>query len=808
MRKHKFQSNMSGKLITLLAISTLHCLNAQTKAEEALKIFEQKYPQEKIHLMLDKSSYIAGDNLRFKSFVFEGYTTSAISTSLFLELYDSNKNQIGKKIIPLFNGEGSGNIVLPASLKEDIYYIRAYTSWMANFSEDFQFIKPVTIYNPSSPSKLITDLGEWKASVYPESGSFIEGVNTKVAVRIQSSGIPPSEWEGYVIDTDNPDTKITTFKGFDQNIGLFHITPKMGKKYELIVLDKNGTKQIVMLPTVTSSGIGIQVVADKDNVKYTLTAKGTSQNSQYYTVLGTINNQLVYKAKIGKISKDNQYSISNQQLVNGILQLTVFDDKENVISNRLVFVQPQLLQVKQPTLQSVSLKNTPRSKNSFDLPGSDNYSNYTVLIVDANTKSTEEDQSLLSSLWLTGDITSSVINPAQYFTKDRNIQALDALLISEKWTRFNWKSIISGNYPKIKYQPENYLSFKGKVNIDGKPAAKTDVNLIFSSGSGPKVFQVKSDDSGFFVLKNLIFEDSMKFSYQLNSDSKEYNNNYSVYFQPNFNFIPYSKNLPAAPYKLTQRLPDDKPSEEISRLINTLNTQKIISEKVINIEEVKIKGELKNKTKKLNNELSSALFRSSHEDVFDFVNDINTSSAINILQWLQGRVAGLSIQFQNGTSIPYLRGEKTTVYLDEMLATPDQISNISTSEIAMVKVIKGFFAGGFAGTNGAIAIYTRRGNSDGKIIDRSQPSQLRQITLSGYDKEIPLENPMYENDNFKNIVHDTRSVLYWNPFLETQSQKSVPLEFYNNDDAKKYKIIIMGYDKNNDTPLYYNEVLP
>ena len=96
---------MSKKLITLLAISTIYCLNAQTKAEEALKTFEKKYPQEKIHLLLDKNSYVAGENLWFKSFVFDGYTTSTISTTLFVELYDSNKNQISKKLIPLINGE-------------------------------------------------------------------------------------------------------------------------------------------------------------------------------------------------------------------------------------------------------------------------------------------------------------------------------------------------------------------------------------------------------------------------------------------------------------------------------------------------------------------------------------------------------------------------------------------------------------------------------------------------------------------------------------------------------------------------------
>ncbi|MFP3591083.1 hypothetical protein [Chryseobacterium sp. SIMBA_038] len=544
---------MSKKLILLFILGAFNSYQAQEKAEQALKTFEQKYPQEKIHLLFNKENYVAGENIWFKSFVFEGYSPSNISTSLFVELYDSNKNQISKKIFPLLNGEGSGSILLPETLKENVYYIRAYTTWMANFSEDFQLIKPIIVYNPSSPEKITPDTNSaWSAFVYPESGTFVNGINTKFAVRLQSKDVPPSEWEGYISEIDKPDTKIVTFKGLDQNVGLFNITPESGKKYQLTVQDKKGQKQTINLPEVSSSGLNLQVISSADNVKYTLKTKNISPEAQYYKVLGTINNQLVYKAKINKISDGLQYSIPNNQLINGILQLTVFDDKENIVANRLTFVQPQLLQIKKPALQSLSIKNGSREKSSFDITKDINCSNYTVLVIDSNTNSSEEEQSFLSTLWLTGDITSNISHPSQYFTKNRNVDALDALLISEKWKRFAWKYIISGNYPSIRYQPENYLSYKGKVNIQGKPAPNTDLNLMFASGSGTKLLQVKTDNNGFFTLNNLAFENSMKFSYQLNS--KESKNESSVYFQPNFSFIPYKKELPTSAFKLTEEL--------------------------------------------------------------------------------------------------------------------------------------------------------------------------------------------------------------------------------------------------------------
>lgn len=799
---------MSKKFILLFILGAYNSYQAQEKAEQALKTFEQKYPQEKIHLLFNKNNYVAGENIWFKSFVLEGYNPSNISTSLFVELYDSNKNQISKKIFPLLGGEGSGSILLPENLKENVYYIRAYTTWMTNFSEDFQLIKPIIVSNPSSPDKITPDVNSpWTASIYPESGTFINGINTKFAVRLSSKGLTPSEWDGYIIDIEKPDARIVTFKGFDQNVGLFNITPESGKKYQLTVQDKNGKKQSIDLPEVSSSGINLQVISGPENVKYTLKTKNISQESQYYKVLGTINNQLVYKARINKISDNLQYSIPNNQLINGILQLTVFDDKENIIVNRLTFVQPQLLQIKKPTLQSLSIKHSPRGKNSFDIPNDPNVSGYSVAILDANTNSSEEDQSFLSTLWLTGDISSKISSPSQYFTAKHNTEALDALLISEKWKRFEWKTIISGNYPVIKYRPENYLSYKGKVNIQGNPAPNTDLNLLFDSGTGTKIFQVKTDNTGFFTLNNLVFENTMKFSYQINSTDPKTES--SVYFQPNFSFIPYKKDLPVSEFKLKTKTAEDKLSTETARAITSLATQKIINEKVTNIEEIVLKGQKKDKTKKLNNELSSALFKSANEEIFDFVNDNNNAQgSTNILQWLQGRVAGLQIQSQGGSYTAKYRGSSISIYLDEMQIDINQISSISTTDIAMIKVIKGFFAGSFGGGSGAIAIYTKRGGSTGSISDPSKPSLLRQITLNGYDKEAPFVNPSYENESFKNISQDTRSTLYWNPYLETYEKQPSNVSFYNNDDAKNYRIIIIGYDRTNDTPVYYNEILP
>ncbi|MFL9832448.1 TonB-dependent receptor [Chryseobacterium terrae] len=800
--------NISFSQKPLIALSLLIApfYFSQNKAEEALKKFEENYPQEKIHLLLSKKNYVAGENLWFTSFVFDGYSPSTISTNVFVELYDQNKKQISKKIYPVINGKGSGSITLPAELKEDVYYIRAYTTWMGNFSDDFNEILPITVYNPSSPEKLeINTSAPWTAAVFPESGTFIDGINTKLVVRLQSKGETPKNWNGFITEAQDSQKKLVTFKGFDQNTGSFNFTPVNGKKYQLTVEDDKGIKQTINLPEVASSGVNLQVQSQADAVKFTLKGKNINENVKY-KIIGNINNQLVYKANVSNIS-DKVYSIPTNQLVNGILNLTVFDESENIVAQRLCFIQPQSLKIKQPSLKGVSLSLKPRDSNSFNINNDSSISNYLVSVTDNESENPENENSLLSTLWLTGDFTSKIYHPAQYFGENRNTDALDALLISEKWLRFNWQTIMSGNFPVIKYKPESYLSYKGRATKLGKPASEAEINLIFKMpDQGFNYNFVKTDKEGMFTLSGLVFEDTMDFSYQLN-DEKAGKNSVQVYFQPAFSFLSLKTNLPSHNYILTQRNSTDTIPLEIQRSVTNKSSQNILKEKETVIEEVKIKAQKKDLTKKLNNELSSSLFRSINETVFDFVNENqNAQGYSNILQYLQGRVAGLQIQMQGGNYTATNRGGNMEFFLDEMRVDASQISNIPVSNIAMVKIIKGNFAGSFGGANGAVAIYTRRGGTKGKIIDTTLPSNLTEVKLRGYDKEIPFNNAIYDEESAKSVPEDKRSVLYWNPYLDSKSGESTIVQWYNNDDAKNFRVMIIGFDENNDL-LYYNEVL-
>ena len=121
----------------------------------------------------------------------------------------------------------------------------------------------------------------------------------------------------------------------------------------------------------------------------------------------------------------------------------------------------------------------------------------------------------------------------------------------------------------------------------------------------------------------------------------------------------------------------------------------------------------KSRSEILNEQYTSGLFKTADGTIFDIENE-NVQAYFNILDWLEGRVSGLQVFVsRSGVRIPVIRGTVASIFVDEMRMDPSFLNSISTSDIAMIKVIKGPFAGAIGnGGGGTIAIYTFRGEDE------------------------------------------------------------------------------------------------
>ena len=124
----------------------------------------------------------------------------------------------------------------------------------------------------------------------------------------------------------------------------------------------------------------------------------------------------------------------------------------------------------------------------------------------------------------------------------------------------------------------------------------------------------------------------------------------------------------------------------------------------------------------LNERYASGLFKSAEGTIFDIENE-TLGAYLNILDWLEGRVAGLQVYVsRNGVRVPVIRGSVATIFVDEMRMDASFLNSLPVNDIGMIKVIKGPFAGAVGnGGGGTIAIYTIRAD------DEEEEESLSQI---------------------------------------------------------------------------------
>jgi len=789
---------------------------SQLSPAQALNKLYNDYPQEKIYLWQNKPAYIAGETIFFKAYIFSGYDLSRISSNLYVEFLNKEKKSISLKRYPLLKGVTTGSIELDSTLAEDFYYIRSYTDWMLNFDESFQYIKLIPVYNQSSKFKLEKNDDDWELGVFPEGGNLIEGFTTKVALRLLSAGKLPEKWEGYVMDNDG--NKISNIDVLDQNAGLFNITPQAGINYKVVVTDGSGKLKSVNVPAAKTSGAGMNIL-NKDSVIFIdIRYKNVPGNGTGNTLIGHVQNQLVYEAKIKSSTESIQQTIQIPGNINGILHLTLFDNENTPVSERLVFLNPDKL-IYDSTIQFETVLNTsPREENEMTLTlDTANWNSYGISILDNDLPGAPQEENLLSSLWLTSDLSSSVHNAASYFNSidKKKIDALDAILISEKWKRFDWKNILLSRFPLIKYKPQNFLSFSGVIKAKKDIMPHEGISfLIGNPGTQSQFVYTETDSINKVHIDNILYSGSFFSYYRLNNGKKFAGKKIDVSFTRNDIYEPFKGTLPAAGFALKPASETKEQPAWIKYEMDILREQKNMDLRYKTLQEVLIKSSFKKKSEILQDKLVSGRFKISNDYIFDFVNEKqNALASPTIFHWLQGKVSGLEALYspRSYTWVPvYKRFSQTSnhgvlLFLNEGETTAEWLNFVPMDNIIMIKVITSPRSLAFGNNIGlVISVYLERDS----IVPAEREMEFRNKALNGYDIPATYSFPNYDQDkNLSLKEKDNRRELLWQPVLFTDdSLLKTNIKFFNNDSVKTIRILIQGFN-NEGYPVYIDRII-
>jgi hypothetical protein len=781
--------------ITILLLFALSFNNSQAQIiDSLLDILDTKYVQEKIYMQMDKSYYNAGETIWFKAYLSADNLPGPISKTLYAELIDEKGMILQQKMMPIIQSGASSNFDLPDSVNYTKLYIRAYTTWMLNFDSSLLYLKPIQIIPNKTLVKKTAIPVIYSLQFFPEGGDLVNNISSRVAFKATDNQGTPFEVKGDIIDSKGK--KITTFSSVHDGMGYLTLQPIAKEKYHAVWKDKKGLQHETLLPEANKIGIVLSTELSDFTLNYTI-KRPDSVDAVYssYQVEAQMHQRLVYSAKVNMTKKTMVTAkIDIDSLPNGVLQLTIFNAALQPIAERIVFINHNNYYFI-TDIHSADKSLAKRGRNSIQIDVGDSLiSNLSVSVTDADLNPiSKNEESIYSNLLLSSDLKGYVYNSAYYFSGEADSvkQHLDLVMMTNGWRRFKWVDILSGNWPKIKFIPEDRLFIKGQILGLSKSMLfqKELTGILKTKNGGSNIFSMPVTSQGEFSHEGLYFFDTAKLYYQLNNDKdKTLTNIASFAFRNNIIKSPFQPISLLSGLYLPEKV-DSSVLQKSSSMANLLRDQNERN-KIRTLDNIVVKSFQKSAKQKLDEEYTSGFFAGGDGYVFSTENDAFAMTASTVLAYLQGKVPGLQINTVGEGSASW-RGSPTSFFVNEMTTDLSRVQVINMNDVAMIKIFRPPFYGAVGGgTGGAIAIYTKKGGSD-----YSQLKGLAVTNVNGYSIIKQFYSPDYEKKP-ETDVNDYRATLYWNPNLHfDKNTRRVTVPFYNSDFCKKIRVTVEGINE-------------
>ena len=621
---------------------------------------------------------------------------------------------------------------------------------------------------------------------FPEGGNLVNNIPSKIGIKAVGSDGRGKDVSGVIVDQAG--AEVTTFSSSYLGMGALILNPQPDKTYTAIIRHEDGSEQKVSLPKSQPSGYVLSV-NNLDDTKIQasiLLSDDLIGNGELKLVAQNQGN--VYA--VARIKSDKQITklfIPKKDLPSGIIQLTLFNQADNPVAERLVFVRNAAETI---NLQVSTAKKEykPREKVNLDLHavlGDEPVAGSFSVAVTNNAvvkPDLENESNIFSNLLLTSDLPGYIENPNYYFLDNNanRLKELDNLLLTQGWRRFSWKNVINNNEPIIRFQPEKSLVISGTLlNLSGKPIAKGKV-LLFSSSGGVMALDTLSDEKGRFTFDNLVFSDSIKFVVQGRTEKNKKNTEVKLDLVPGM-VVTRNKNTGDITVNVNEAISSyvQKSENYFDELTKRGTLQRTILLKEVNV--VEKKNPAKN---------SSNLNGAGRADAIITADQLGT--CLTLEQCLQGRVAGLT--FYNGA--PYLTRSggrhPMLIILDGMQVDGDFIDVINIHDVETVEVLKSganLTIYGSQGGGGVLIITTKRGG--GNYNYSNYAPGITTVSPQGFSYSREFYSPTYDTATASSAP-DLRTTIYWNPSIITDTAGKAKLSYFNSDETGTYRVLVEG----------------
>lgn len=656
---------------------------------------------------------------------------------------------------------------------------------------------------------VIIDENYLNVQFFPESGYLVNGLLSTIGFKaVDFSGL------GFQVSgniKNNEGDIVTTFASNKLGLGTFKLIPESGKNY-YAEINKSEVVYTYDLPKAKNTGSILTLANLKNEIRLSI---ASSNSNKKKIRVETESRGVKYHMFNLELEEKVFSSIPSASLPEGIIKVKVYNDKNQIMAERLFFNnRPD----KRISVRVISDQESYEQREKVNLTiklGSLkklDTTNMSVLVLNQDKQESSEKvkPNILAQLLLSSELKGFIEHPNFYFdpkNKTRTLD-LDALMLTQGWRTYKYQKIIPNT--SYKYQAEKNLMVTGTIgeyfNPAKKPRKPLDINMIVY-GEPADIYNQEIDSKGKFrfsindiykpkteVFMQVVDKSGKPVDFTINMDKKwvpkiNTQKSYDILFpeQTVSKFIEETKTT-------------NKKQQDYEVLYNTIDLEEVelrdykltpARQEFINLHGVPdqvIDGkELNEKAPDWNYGIFSVLM-SKFQDEVTIVREGPTITD----QFLWAKVKNYDFTYVLIDNIP--------VIIDDYR----YIGNLPVEYVKSIDILKNpkdknkYSSEVLNCTNcpqrvAIINIYTHSGNGlYGN--NKSKGSFINEV--EGFSESIDFYSPTYETLSVQDwAVPDNRSIIYWSPNIQLNNKGEYILEFYNDDHIGNVSVIVEAISK-------------
>lgn len=772
-----------SSFILIACMANVAGQNISSKITQDFNDYRSENLQEKLFVHTDKNIYLAGEILWMKVYDVDGFfhMPLSVSTISYVEILDKNNRAVLQTKLGLNKGDGNGSIYLPVTLNSGNYKFRAYTNWMKNFGPEYFFEKPITIINSQkiSDASAATQGAIRDVGFFPEGGTLVGSIPCKVGFRIADQYGIGFDFVGMLID--NNDT-ILKFQPLKFGIGQFSFTPASHHNYKALIRFPDGSTLLKDLPSVSDNGYAMTLTGKDDQVTISVRSNIASQANQPVFLFAHTRGSIKSAQEATLQNGATDFVIDVDKLGDGISHLTVFNADRQPVCERLYFKYPrQQLKLK---VRADKDEYTSRKKINIDILSRDNNdksipANMSLAVYRVDSLQKPDEADISSYLWLVSDLGTGVESPNYYFKEQSPEvrEAMDNVMLTHGWRKFEWKDILQGRKTAFEFVPECYGHIiSGKV-VDTKtnlPAKNID-GYLSVPGTRSQFRLATSDENGSIKFELKDFYGSQEIIVQTNplKDS-----NYRIDISS-----PFSEKHSAIPLPYF-RMPEKNPSSLLDASIN-MQVQNIYSG---------------NKSQQfLMPSIDTGSFYAKPDERyyldkytrFTTMEEVLREYVLTIL--VKKRAGKFHIPVVDNVAREIFEDDPLVLFDGVPVFDMDKLMQYDPLKINRLDVMARRYILGNTNFDGIASFTSYKGDLTGFELD---PRAIV-VDYEAIQLQRKFYAPEYETEQqIKSHLPDFRNLLLWDPEVKTDSLGKQTISFYTSDLPGKYVVVLQGMSNN------------